>query len=341
MNSDFSVNYSIRPAKCVERKMICHSLQRLCTFSTLDKYQYIGLGAVYFHDFILFHKELNIKYMHSIQNIDRYVFDDNGIRELIPSEIPERTKIERYTNNKPYKCINMYFGFTSMILSQLNYKKKSILWLDYDDAINPLVIDDIKLVTSSINSGSVFLISCNATLPKPHSPSKQFKKFERKIGSDLVSDAGITEETFAKSNGLILATKKIFDLLVDNFLGLRNRSVPKDEQVKFHQLYYFSYKDGSLMLTVGGIFVANKEKSLYDRCNFKQFDFLKLDKNDFKPFDICIPNLTIREIKMLSQYMPTSRRKINQKALSGVDHLDFLNFSKIYRYFPSYSELFI
>ena len=36
------INYIIRPAKNIERKMLCETLQKLSYFNHLDKYAYIG-----------------------------------------------------------------------------------------------------------------------------------------------------------------------------------------------------------------------------------------------------------------------------------------------------------
>ena len=53
-------NYSLRPAKNIERKMFCEVFARLSRISPLRSYRYIGFGANTFVDFTLFHQRLGI-----------------------------------------------------------------------------------------------------------------------------------------------------------------------------------------------------------------------------------------------------------------------------------------
>ena len=54
------INYSLRPAKCIERKMLCETFRRLSIFGKVETYSYIGFRCTFFSDFALFHKSLNI-----------------------------------------------------------------------------------------------------------------------------------------------------------------------------------------------------------------------------------------------------------------------------------------
>ena len=46
-------NYALRPAKNMQRKMLCEALARLSRIAGLVSYRYIGFGAIGFHDFCL------------------------------------------------------------------------------------------------------------------------------------------------------------------------------------------------------------------------------------------------------------------------------------------------
>jgi len=53
-SSSYRVQYDLRPAKQVERRMIIDALQRLSTAGfPITDYQYTGFGAIYFVDFIV------------------------------------------------------------------------------------------------------------------------------------------------------------------------------------------------------------------------------------------------------------------------------------------------
>ena len=59
--NDEIMNYLFRPAKNIERKMLCEALSRLSIISDVKHYQYVGFSSVYFADFSLFHKQLGIQ----------------------------------------------------------------------------------------------------------------------------------------------------------------------------------------------------------------------------------------------------------------------------------------
>ena len=69
MNSPKKINYETRPFKFTERKMLLSTFIRLSN-KYESPYQYIGFGGLTFTDFKLFHKELHIEKMHSIEGGD-------------------------------------------------------------------------------------------------------------------------------------------------------------------------------------------------------------------------------------------------------------------------------
>ena len=64
------LDYRLRPAKSIERKMLAESFRRLSQFGRVDLYRYVGFGSLYFSDFLLFHKLLGFKHMLSIEKSD-------------------------------------------------------------------------------------------------------------------------------------------------------------------------------------------------------------------------------------------------------------------------------
>ena len=47
------INYELRAAKSVERKMLCEAFSRLSLLESIKNYGYIGFGSAYFTDFSL------------------------------------------------------------------------------------------------------------------------------------------------------------------------------------------------------------------------------------------------------------------------------------------------
>src|SRR6266581_5372051 len=111
------VNFSLRPAKSVERKMLAEAFRLLSRFGSINAYRYIGLGSNFFSDFILFHKSLGITNMTSIEQ--------------------DRPFAKRFAFNRPFLCVDIKIGESGEILPTLNWSMRTILWLDYDLPLDP------------------------------------------------------------------------------------------------------------------------------------------------------------------------------------------------------------
>ena len=58
-------NYLLRPSKQVERKLLIETMHHLAASGyPIYKYTYVGLGSIYYADFMLFHKYLYINKQH-------------------------------------------------------------------------------------------------------------------------------------------------------------------------------------------------------------------------------------------------------------------------------------
>ena len=98
-----------RPKKQIERKMLIEFLQNIQhkLNINLSEYQYIGLGSIYYYDFILFHKYLNISDMISLDDKD----------------YPKRFEF-----NKPFDFIEYKNISTSEFLPNNELDKKLFIW---------------------------------------------------------------------------------------------------------------------------------------------------------------------------------------------------------------------
>jgi hypothetical protein len=124
MASSFrSVDYSVRPAKAAERKMLCDLFRRLEPFGRTDTYRYVGFGSIYFTDFQLFHQSLAISDMISIEK--------------------EESNWPRFKFNLPFRCVDLRLGHSNSILPSLDWEKRTLLWLDYDGKLTEEVLADL------------------------------------------------------------------------------------------------------------------------------------------------------------------------------------------------------
>lgn len=146
MRSYENIDYRIRTRKFIERRMILDSCQKLFHFDNLNNYKYVGFGSLFFVDFKMFHKYLGIKDMVSIE-------DENNI-----------VMQKRFKFNRPYSFIKMNFNISTNALRTIDFDKRSIVWLDYDNGLSTYMFEDIEILIDKMKSGSIFLVTLNTSI---------------------------------------------------------------------------------------------------------------------------------------------------------------------------------
>lgn len=136
------IDYSLRPAKFAERRMLCEAFSRLRPFCPLERYLYVGLGSIWFADHTLFHRALGIEEMISIES--------------------EKSHGPRFEFNRPYANIDIRLGTVARHLPGLDWRRRMILWLDYDDPLSLSILDDVRTVARLATSGLMFAVSVQA-----------------------------------------------------------------------------------------------------------------------------------------------------------------------------------
>ncbi|MEF3695694.1 O-methyltransferase [Desulfolutivibrio sp.] len=314
--SYIKINYALRPAKCIERKMLCESFVKLSPFGQVEKYRYVGFGSTYFSDFILFHKSLNICNMISIEK--------------------DTHNKKRFEFNRPFNCIDIRFGDSVDILPELNWDIRTIIWLDYDGRISADVLSDLTFVLSSCCSGTIILVSINVEPEKSENPDEKIGEYRRKMLEEAVgkehipiglSDNDLNKKNFSKT------CRNILNNHISHTLTYRNGVAEIGNRMLYRQLYNFSYSDGAKMLTVGGIVFDEGQENLYAQCSFDSLSFIR---NSDDAYDIQVPNLTYKEIRELNSQLPGL--EVQNLSLPNVPQKDLTNFKKLYRYFPTFSE---
>ena len=125
------VNYSLRPSKNIQRQIVFEGMQVIKSQLGLVDMVYVGLGSIWFTDFVMAHKSLDIRDMVSMES------DDIGYSRAI--------------FNKPYATVHVRHGHSSRVLAEL-YKddmfclRPWVVWLDYDVHLDEALRDDIRSV---------------------------------------------------------------------------------------------------------------------------------------------------------------------------------------------------
>lgn len=330
MPSSFEkINYNLRPNKCIERKMMSEALGRLSFIADLDTYRYIGFGSPYFADFILFHKNLGIKDLVSIEQ--------------------EVAKSKRFDFNVPYSGIKMKYGHSNTVLPNLELSlTRNIVWLDYDDKVSGFMFSDINTFFSEAMPGSFFIISVNVEEDFMRIPENKednqptLKEFRlnqliERVGKERLPNE-IMEQNMNTKN-LSNATYQMIKRQIAT--SLLNRNGKKKDFVEFMQVFNFSYKDNATILTVGGILFDKSQKVAVRKMGFNKLPFYS-DKDE--SYKIQCPNLTFREIKALDKLLPSvlERQGVGFKndAFNKIPLIvtDVEKYAKVYRYYPTFTE---
>jgi len=312
------LNYGLRPAKNIERKMMCEALARLSRIAPLKTYSYVGFGAVGFHDFVLFHQRLGIDDMTSVEGY-----------------IEAQRRIEF---NRPYSCIKMRWGLSYDVIPMLKWKRRAIVWLDYDKPLQSKMLGDITVLASSLRSGSVLVVTVTAE-PGPIEPdtnmaAKRLADLQSRVGKDKIRPS-VTGADLAKW-GLAKVSRDIIHDHIQKTLADRNGPLSADVKVSYTQLFNFHYADGAKMLTVGGLLTDKRDRQKLNQKHFKDLEFIRTDETD-EAYRIESPILTLREIRYLDGRLPRIARSAHHP--KWLPEEDRKRYGKVYRYYPTFSEV--
>lgn len=325
MGSYDKINYLLRPNKSVERKMVCEMLSGISNIQNLSTYLYVGLGSVYFADFMLFHRNLGIKKMVSIES-------DNKVKD-------------RCEFNKPFSCIELKMGDSTTVLPNLNLQgTNSIVWMDYDSAISDSVFSDINTVVSKMTPDSFFMLSLNADTLKLKEPLEEDsdvvdpqRKVVEMIGDDRFPNRFRDVEMTAKQYLNLLH----HCIMTEINTAVQRRNGMNDDKVLFHQTVNFVYLDGIRMLTLGGfLFKQEDAEDHLERMCTRNLPFYK---NDAEVYKIQCPVLSLKEIQALNSHLPCivhNDGKLEDDFLNKfpLNNSDIRKYAALYRYYPSYVE---
>lgn len=318
MSSYEQINYGLRPAKSIERKMLAESFIKMENFKSLSEYRYIGFGSPYFSDFALFHRHFGFKEMISIE------------KDIV--------NMGRFDFNIPYSCIEMMFGHSNAELPKISWDKESIVWLDYDGKLDGEVLTDLGLVVSNIKPGSLLIVTVNVhpetgdEIGDEKISAKRLEKLIERVGKERIP-LGLSGRELAKW-GLAYVSGQVIHNLIEETLVSRNGGRSEEKGVMYKQVYNFNYADGVKMLTIGGVFYENGQRQVIEKCDFEGLTFYKDQRND--PYSISVPSLTFKEIRHLNNQLPIE----NLDDLEGpsIPENDLANYGKVYRYFPTFTE---
>lgn len=309
MNSPKYLNYETRPLKFTERKMLLSCLTRLVNYFN-NQYQYIGLGGVSFTDFKLFHKELHISDMYSI-------------------EAGTKISEEKLKFNSPYAFIKIIKDLSTNALNNIPLDKRALVWLDYDGNLEDYMFNDITALFSKLPEGSIYIMTCNREL-KSKETGKEFTADEFKSVFGHLIPFQVKNKDFSNTSNY-LTIRKMLKTQIDNTLNQRAQT---DASLKFEQLFNITYQEnrGAQMFTYGGVIT----KSDFDLNKIFLADFEFLSYNE-ETYNLDIPNFTRKEIDLVdSNLIENESHLLN---LGIVIEPELNKYKKTYKYIPNFFDV--
>ncbi|MGB3624396.1 MAG: O-methyltransferase [Henriciella sp.] len=314
MDSFRKINYSIRPAKHAERRMVAEIIRRLHVFAPLEQYEYVGMGSLWFTDFSLFHRLFGLKKMVSIEGATH-----------------AQARVEA---NKPFSSIEIRFEKCSTALPALDWDSKKIVWLDYDSKLQPDVLSDVGTVATRAANGSLLCTTTNCDnapeLQEDDSDLSADDQFRAKFGAERIPEKFSELDLYGWRYGAL--SRQMIMQEIEEALIIRNAG--SDNKLKYESVAAIEYTDGAKMSTEIGVFVDTQQTDTYEKADFGSLDFLHSDK----PVRIEVPPLTIREIRAIERHLPTVDASV-PKSPDYIPEADRRRFSAFYRYLPNFVVL--
>lgn len=318
------VNYTLRPAKAVERKMLCEVFRRLTHFASLDTYRYVGFGSPFYSDFLLFHRALGLKQMVNIE-----------------SQLQDKA---RFRFNRPFGSIRSIFETSNEALPKLPWSRRSIVWLDYDTECDDGVFADIDTVCSNARSGSVLAVTLDAEFSEnagdPQRAVKKLEALKARFKTRLPQEITLKGKRHDVDASVIAegGLPRIYACMALNAMveTCRNRSagLAEDRRILFRQLFDFEYRDSARMVTVGGLLCERRDKERADACQFEKLPFVVGENASPHPLEV--PRLTHREARYLDRHIPVTKAAAFRRTGLSMDVIR--QYERIYRWFPTFAE---
>lgn len=303
------INYALRPAKQVERRMIFEALRRLDRISSVAHYRYVGFGSPFFIDFRLAHRELGISAM---TNIEQHISDE-----------------ARFVFNRPFGFVELRFGPAGDVLDTLDWAERAIVWLDFDATLSIQHLADIRRAVGLAQSGSVVLVSMNAQPLQPM--DDRIARMRQDLGDYMPFDLDDPDRLGGWDTASLY--RRIVTDVISEELSIRNAGAPAGATLEYGQWFNFHYSDGARMLTTGGVLF---DAGLSGHVAGLAMDTLPYIRTGDAAFSINPPQLTLREMTHLDSRFPCNHVGAG---LPFLTEDEVAKYQAIYRYFPRYAEV--
>lgn len=319
MNSYEKINYKLRPQKRIERALIAQLINN-CQYIIGEKLNYIGMGSLFYADFVYFNQYCDLNKMISIEMME----DEHGIYD--------EKKEKRFRNNKPIESIKLIPKAVSEAMDDLPFDQSNFIWLDYDGAFEPAIISDIEEIVKRTNKTSIIAVSYNDFIPKQYKSNQELwdKKCQKEY-SEFVLD-GVDDKFTVKGYARIAATicEKYIEDRVDYYNSVNGTNF------RLERLSKVEYQDGAKMNTLVWVLLDG------DQPYAQTFDQQISESEIYGELNLKMEILTLFEKQLLDR-RPSANPKDRKKTAEelGLDLETVEQYYKYAKYIPEYTEIIV
>ena len=315
------INYMLRPRKQIERKISIEILQELQQIIPgFEEFRYIGMGSIYYYDYILFHKYLKIKNYTSLDN----------------KAIPYRFKY-----NRPYDFIDFQNVHSTDFLENFAFDSNIIIWLDYDSFLNKDNFNDFAILSRKCKQNDIVIFTLNVTCPK-------FIKKRKNVMEPFSKYLSQKYQPFNK-----FLNEANFPYLYQDICLNYFADQCTSQKLKFNKFFAIEYADNATMLTIAGIMgekdeVVQKLSHPYARTD-EQIVSIRVPNLTYKEkfyLDSRIDQIknSIEQIAQTIEIKHISaddekefvRNKLSMEFELSIE--DLKQYAEYYKYYPQYYE---
>lgn len=316
MNSYEKINYKLRPQKRIERALIA---QLINNFQHIvgEKVNYIGMGSLFYTDFVYFNKYCNLGKMISIEIME----DENG-------EYDDK-KEKRFRNNKPLDLIELIPKTTSEAIDDLPFDQTNFIWFDYDGCFIPSIIDDLERVIEKTTKSSIIAVSYNSSIPKQYRSKRELnmEKCNKEYSKYVLDGVNNSFTVDGYSEIAVDICEKYIEDQVDFYNQINGTSF------FIKRLSKVEYQDGAKMNTL--IWVLLDQNARYAQT----FDQKISESEIYGELNLQMEILTLFEKQQLDRKSIADSERTAEEM--GLDLETVEQYYRFAKYIPEYTEVVV
>lgn len=313
MSSTNVVNYSLRQNKSIERSIVFDGARAIVDCLDLHDLVYVGFGSVWFSDFHLAHRNLDIQTMVSVE--------------------ADAITYARAQFNRPYRTVEVVEGEAATVLPQLLQRndlqnRPWMVWLDYDRALDEGKLDELEELLIDLPPNSFLITTFSAAAGQYGRPASREQRLGELFGD--AAPAGLDVDEYKDNSLAPILAQCVQDVLLA-------KSLASARPGAYVPAFRLAYRDATPMATAGGFLPS---PDLHDEVEAITHDAhwagMVADTINTTP-------LTAKESLALQQALPVANAPLTRSDVQtmgfDLEEGQIASFQRHYLRYPSFAQL--